>query len=128
MTINVENWSQPNEFLNIWLHSALQCTRISRISRSKTVWIMRYCNFWNDNFVDFPNYHHFNVINPPTFITNHARIPKSGTMLLSFSLWLKVNTIWKLLRGNLDWISLNEQNGTIESFFYKNLTFVVGLH
>ena len=37
MTINVENWYQPNELLNTWLYLPLLCTRISRISCCKTV-------------------------------------------------------------------------------------------
>ena len=63
-----------------------------------------------------------------TFVRNHAFIPKSQTMLLSFLQILKVNFIWRLLVAYLDWMLLNKENGNAESFFSNSQAFVNGLH
>ena len=42
---------------------------------------------------------------------NQPRNPKSQTMLLSFLYSLNINSIWKLLVADLDWMVLNKENG-----------------
>ena len=59
---------------------------------------------------------------------NHACIPKSQTMLLSFRQIVKIDFIWRLLVAYLDWMLLNKENGTSKTFFLNSWTFDNGLH
>ena len=49
----MQNWLKLNVTLILLYHTLTQCTSFAQISHSNSVWIMRYSNFWNQNFVDF---------------------------------------------------------------------------
>ena len=52
-------WFTPNEFLSVSYKSSIQSTRVGENSDSNSLWIMRYCKFCDDNFVDFSISHLF---------------------------------------------------------------------